>query len=240
MREALRGTWILQEYEDSIDAGLTPKLLEYMLDHRHSIGYYPDIKNGNTDPRYLAYLWHDKNNVEMQLHVSFKFAADMITFSGEKDKVTGSAPRPLIARFVINSPDTILRVYGDSSLMDSVDFVKYDNSKCQHVPAYFHLINSKFLAGKYYAVGDTGHRHHIIFTRCGTVEGAEYISSELSGCSDYEVQLANFSRFPDAIFFNNPEFKIGRPFCWEFIKDTLRLYNQYEDGHERSILLLKQ
>src|SRR5580698_2113773 len=61
MRETLKGIWILKEYEDSIDAGLTPKLLEYMLRTRSCINY--DLKqlttSGFQTTTHNKYLYYD-------------------------------------------------------------------------------------------------------------------------------------------------------------------------------------
>ena len=231
MSEALRGTWILQEYMDSIDAGLTPKLLEFMLENIYSIKYTSD-----TDCLFVLGMGgaritadYDKAWREQRYSVDFLTSSGLMIFTNRDTKKIDTA------QFVIDGSDTILKIRDTSAIY----FVKYDASRCQNIDEYNHLINSKFIAGKYYLANDTGRTHHIIFTKCGKVEGVEYISSELKDHSDYDVQFTHFSTYPDAITFNNPKFKIGRQYYWEVIKDTLRLYSQYQDGHETNIFLVK-
>jgi len=231
MQDALRGTWILKEYEDSIDGGLTPKLLEYMLEDVYSIKYNSDTECqfilGNGGVRITADYY--KAWREQSYSVDFVRSSGRILFTNTDTRKTDTA------QLIIDGADTVLKIRDSLAIY----FVKYDASKCQNTDEYNHLINSKFIAGKYYLVSDTGRKHHIIFTKCGKVEGAEYIAPELKDHSDYEVQFTHFSTYPDAITFNDPQFKIGRPYYWEVRKDTLRLYSRYEDGRETSIFLIK-
>jgi hypothetical protein len=196
MRDELGGTWILQEYEDSTDAGLTPKLLEYMFNKWNQISY--DVASGKArifslsqmrsirgfyDTEYLdscaVYLYPQSDKINF--HISYP----------------ASMHRPPIsdtAEFLISGNDTILRIHTDST---ALDFVKYDIGKCSNIGVYSHLVNSRFIAGKYYALSDTAHRHHIIFTKCGDIEGAEFIAPYLKGFTNYSVVTRGFFTEPD-------------------------------------------
>ena len=231
MQDALRGTWILKKYEDSIDGGLTPKLLEYMLDDVYSIKYNSDTDCqfilGNGGARITADYYRAWR--EQSYSVDFVRSKGRIIFTNTDTRKTDTA------QLIIDDADTVLKIQDSLAIY----FVKYGASKCQNSDGYEHLINSKFIAGKYYLASDTARKHHIIFTKCGKVEGAEYISEQLKEHTNYDVKFNGFSIYPDVITFRRPEFVIDRPYYWEVLKDTLRLYSRYEDGHETSIFLVK-
>lgn len=238
MQDALKGSWILQEYADSIDSGLTPKLLEYMLDKKHSLAYYPDHKNGDADPTHLVYLWQNKNALEDQVIADFRYAENKILLFSETIKLAGQKPQKIAtAEFIISPSDTILRLYSDSTPDSHIDLIKYDNSNCIHTAAYSHIINSKFIAGKYFRIDDTGKIRHIIFTKCGNLEGVENIDASLSGHSQFEVTITNFYTNPDAIEFFDPKFDKGQIFNWQVIQDSLILYHDGNAKDNRIVLV---
>ena len=251
MREALKGTWILKEYEDSVDAGLTPKLLEYMLGSRSCMNY--DLKQLTTSGFQTSLnkdLYFDNNTTE-DYQLSFDIAHNKLIIKVTIDTTIldiDADGKPSLrtaslnnitesdtAEFVVEDGDTILRLHRDST---KTDFVKYDNSRCERVEAYSHLINSKFIAGKYFRADDHTRARHIIFTRCGNVEGPENIEPSLSENTEYGVSLTNFSTTPDAIEFYNPKFKMGRTYYWEVNEDSLILSHD-PDGKGNPIVLVK-
>ena len=252
IRATLSGTWILREYEDSIDAGLTPKLLELMLGPKSIISY----EQGHLSMWGLYPSRRDTTEEEHVFSEEFELGFDaatqklIITVSENEEELTvDSAGRPNsqraaknkvlkvdTAEILVDGGDTVLRLHMDSSVHD---FVKYDVGKCKDIVPYAHLVNSKFIAGRYYALSDTGRLHHIIFTKCGSVEGVENILPELNGYSGYAVELTNFSTFPDAIFFYNPAYKLGRTYYWEVSVDSLKLHTDYLNRHNEIITLIK-
>ena len=252
MQQTLRGTWILREYEDSIDAGLTPKLLELMLGPKSIISY----EQGHLSMWGLYPSRRDTTEEEHVFSEEFELGFDaatqklIITVSENEEELTvDSAGRPNsqratknkvlkvdTAEILVSEGDTVLRLHTDSSFHD---FVKYDVGKCKDIVPYAHLVNSKFIAGRYYALSDTGRLHHIIFTKCGSVEGVENISPDLKGYSEYGLELTNFSTFPDAIFFNNPAYKMGREYYWEVEIDSLRLRSTVLDSKAAPIVLVR-
>ena len=251
MREALKGTWILKEYEDSVDAGLTPKLLEYMLGSRSCYNY--DLRQLTTSGFQTTLnkdLYFDKNTTEdyqlsfdiahnkLIIKVTIDTAISDIDADGKPGLRTASLNNITesdTAEFLVEYGDTILRLHRDST---KTDFVKYDNNRCERVDAYSHLINSKFIAGKYFRADDQMKSRHIIFTRCGNVEGPENIEPSLSENTEYGVSLTNFSTTPDAIEFYNPKFKMGRTYYWEVNEDSLILSHD-PDGKGNPIVLVK-
>lgn len=232
MREAMAGNWILQEYEDSIDAGLTPKLLEYMLDKPNSIAYGIDPQSDSLHPDNLIGMvyQHDKSE---ELNASFKYAESRIDFFSLQQKSKHVAS----AQFLIDSPDAILRVSFDS-LPRPLDFVKYDVGSCPHMTAYSHLINSKFIAGKYYRSDDTARKHHIIFTRCGNIEGAQNIDESMRNYEVYTVLYVGFKTNPDIVLFINAQYNKADMLSWEVSGDSLILRRE-RDPDERRIVLVK-
>lgn len=188
MRDALKGTWILEEYVDSIDAGLTPKLLEYMLEKMNQISYSPAPKNlvikGVFHPLEMNSFWDLDRSVDSCM-VIFEPHVNKLVFNIVEHYY---ASKHLIdtAEFIFNGPDTLLRVYQGAAV---IDFIKYDASHCPGISEYDHLTNSKFIAGKYYLDSDTEKKHHILFTKCGGVEGAENISADLRGFNSYKTVL---------------------------------------------------
>ena len=239
MRAAMMGSWILQEYTDSIDAGLTPKLLEFMLEKQRLIEYDPNKKEGTADPVHSVYISEGNSNDEQLMLADFKFADNKIIFRKQAGDTSGKAIGQVVnADVIINAPDTILRLYTDSLLSSYIDFVKYDNSKCPDIDVYHHLINSKFIAGKYFREDDRGKERHIIFTRCGNIEGAENIDPSLHGHTDYDISMSHFLTSPDAIELYDPVLKMGRTFYWEVSEDSLILRpNKSDKG--TSIVLIK-
>ena len=228
MRDALRGRWILKEYEDSIDAGLTPKLLEYMLEKMNYISYSSEhdilIVRGLFHHIEKNHFWDVDRSVDSS-SVSFEPLIDKLIFrvteqSYESKRIIDTA------EFVINEMDTVLRVHQDSKV---IDFIKYDAGLCSNNDEYGHLVNSKFIAGKYYLYSDTGHAHHIIFTKCGDIEGAQYIDPAFNGYSNYGIGLMGFRTEPDRISMDNPNDKrmdaeaVIMP--WRVLNDSLILGN---------------
>jgi hypothetical protein len=251
MRQALQGTWILQEYMDSVDAGLTPKLLEYLLGSRSCINY--DLKQFTTSGFQTSLnknLNYDNSAAE-NYQLSFDVAHNKLIIKVTIDTTISdidAAGKPVLrtaslgkstetdtAEFMVEYGDTILRLHRDSM---QTNFVKYDNSRCEHVDAYSHLINSKFIAGKYYRLDDQSKARHIIFTRCGNIEGPENIEPSLTENTQYGVSLTNFSTTPDAIEFYNPKYKMGRTYYWEVNEDSLILSHD-PDGKGNPIVLVK-
>jgi hypothetical protein len=220
MQQALKGHWISEEYADSIDAGLTPKLLEYMIDRAGSIDF---------DPAHNIALLTGSDAIDT-CRVGFDPVGNKVFFTAP-----GQGSAADTAEFIITATDTLLRLHRDSAI---VDFTKYDIGACPGISAYSHLVNSKFIAGKYYALSDAAKEHHIIFTRCGSIEGAEYISRLLKNCSSYEAALTNFVTHPDAIEFYNTQARPGLVYYWEVSEDSLILRSG-DRNRDNSIVLVK-
>jgi hypothetical protein len=249
MHEALKGTWILKEYEDSTDAGLTPKLLAYLLGTKSQISYDMDhmiisgfepMRDGMlnyTGPKAVYALRFDAP--DRRLVIEIRSDTTSTDFDDEGSPIERKLPSRIVeidtADFIVEGADTILRLNVGAN---QKDFVKYANTKCPDQSVYIHLVNSKFITGKYYALTDTGHAHHIAFTRCGGLEGAGNIDASLTEMTEYEVNVANFTTKPDAIEFYNPEYKIGRTFYWQVDHDSLILYQDAQDK-EKQIVLVK-
>jgi hypothetical protein len=230
MRMALEGTWILKEYEDSIDAGLTPKLLEYMLNDFCLLEF--------ADSTCTAYSLYSFGANAPGTKKTVSSIASLILFpdlcklliivpvadSGQVDT----------AFYEISGDDTILRLRHDS--MELV-FEKYIGNKCLGIDSYDHLVSSKFIAGKYYRTDDNEKQHHIIFTRCGNVEGAENISNGLATKTKYDVKLSSFLTEPDMIFFFS-EARLSQEYFWQVNEDSLIL-SQRPEGNAQRIVLVK-
>ena len=232
MREALKGTWILKEYEDSIDAGLTPKLLEYMLEGLYSIKYSSD-----TDCHFISGLGgrvlttdYDKALGDERCSIGILTSSGQIVFTKSDSKKSDSA------MLIIDGADTILKI------RDTVDryFVKYDGSKCDNIDVYNHLVNSKFIAGKYYREEDKDKAKHIIFTKCGNIEGAINIDGSLDGMDGYFVTIANSSLGLDVMKFagSGHNYNSDRRFHWEVVVDSLIL--KPEKATRRIVLVKSQ
>ena len=241
MRTALRGSWILQEYADSIDAGLTPKLLEYILEREHSIEYYPGAAEGavTTGAPDKVRVGYQENNTEKTLTVRFDPKANKITFLEPIDLKQSAISYKEVAHaeFLIINRDTNLLFYNDSTPGKPIEFTKYDMNRCDHVPAYLHLVSSRFIAGKYYAADDKDRSHHIIFTKCQNIEGAENISTDFKSSSMYQVELGQFGADGDKIRFMDKEDKGKAEMVWSVDKDSLILF-PYSD-RSKPIVLLK-
>lgn len=226
MRAALTGTWILQEYIDSTDAGLTPKLLEYMFSRWNQINY--DIKSGHAQIFSLvqdrdAKGFSDTEYLDSCI-VTFMPRDNKMIFRIGYGERMHRAPAVDTAEFLISGGDTLLRVYKDSAV---IDFEKYGIGKCEKIDAYNHLVNSKFIAGKYYALSDTARRHHIIFTRCGEIEGAENIEPQFHSFTNYGVVTRGFFTEPDEIaFFDSRDTRMDAESMlvpWRVVEDSLIL-----------------
>jgi hypothetical protein len=226
MQLFLKGRWILKGYEDSTDAGLSPKLLEYMLGQKISIQY------GKIAAGWLSF----DDDTSEQYTVRCDNPCNKIYL---KIKTAGRSPGADTAEFIIADGDTILRIYADSAIRD---YVKYDVGMCIGINEYSHLVNSKFIAGKYYALADTAHRHHIIFTRCGGIEGASFIAPEFKDMTNYDVVLAGFFTDPDQVSLYNihaPNWRsIDQNIHWDVVNDSLKLWHD-RFGKTEPIVLVK-
>jgi hypothetical protein len=143
-------------------------------------------------------------------------------------------------QFVFDGIDTTLMFHSEPEAKDSFEFIKYDMNKCSGFPDYMHLVNSKFIAGKYYNVSDTSSLHHIIFTRCGNVEGAENIAPDLTKGSYYEVQLGQFDAGGDVIRFRDAGDNGVAEMLWTVSKDSLILTSDVSNKKKAPIVLLKR
>jgi hypothetical protein len=188
MQDALQGDWILQEYMDSIDAGLTPKLLEYMFDKVNLLQYR------RAYGRMQMYTFARFKAAPDTCDLLFDPANNTILFKVVYNDGQHPASRTDTAEFIINGSDTVLHLRG---AFGQTDYVRYSTDRCTGMDEYSHLINSKFIAGKYYALDDTARHHHIIFTRCGDIEGAEFIFPQLKDYSHYDVLMSGFRTGPD-------------------------------------------
>ena len=100
---------------------------------------------------------------------------------------------------------------------------------------YYHLINSKFIAGSYYKAGEKNHQ--IIFSKCGSIEGAKYISTVLDGCIHYVAGGSLFLRSDALEFYKSDTSNTGVGCYWETKHDSLILrYNEF-DNHNCVVLL---
>lgn len=200
MRKTLEGTWILEEYMDSTDAGLTPKLLEYMLGKWNQICY----ESGKARIFSLSQTRNAKGSSDTEYRdsctVHFYPGANKMIFRIAPQVWQHRQPAIDTAEFILSGNDTVLRVHIDSNV---IDFIKYDIGRCEQMAEYSHLVNSKFIVGKYFALDDTARRHHIIFTKCGSIEGAQYIAPQYKDCSNYDVVIKGFLTEPDQISIYN-------------------------------------
>ena len=223
MRQAVNGTWILKAYEDSIDAGLTPKLLEYMLVHTNSITIDKNKLYFDNDTSELYTTQFDRLNNNIYL----------------KKGVGGSKQIPDTLLCSIIDGDTLLSIYKDSMLLT---FTKYNDDKCADETPYGHLINCKFIAGIYYTLADTARRHHIIFTKCGDIEGAQFIGLGFENVCNYSVSVAGFYTDPDAIALYNTQHnnrKADADFVhWQVVNDSLLLWHD-RLGRTTPVVLVK-
>lgn len=237
MQNALRGSWILQEYADSIDAGMTPKLLEFMVTKSHAITYSPDGKSMNE----VRIGDQDDKNSEL-LSVDFDFKANKLTFyqKGVAKDTTGKPIGAMIATFTINDGDTVLQFQSDSADGKIRDFVKYDINKCPEVSAYEHLVNSKFIAGKYYNAEDKDHIHNIVLTRCGSIQGAENISPTMSGYDHYIPLVEGFGSEGDKLTLTGAKDVPAREVYWVVDKDSLTLTSTSLSHKLNPIVLLRK
>ena len=230
MQEALKGAWILKEYEDSIDAGLTPKLLEYMLKDLRLLEF--------SDSTCIAYSPYSVGANAPGTKKTFSVIASPKLFP-DLCKLLISAPvadsdQVDTAYYEISGDDTLLRLHHDSKVLV---FEKYIGNKCPSIDAYHHLVSSKFIAGKYYKTDDHEKQHHIIFTRCGNVEGAENLSKKLATKTQYAVKLSSFLTGPDMLFFSS-EAELSQEYFWQLSEDSLIL-SQGPDSNLNRIVLVR-
>ena len=236
MRDALKGSWILQEYEDSIDAGLTPKLLEYMLDKPNGIFYSVDPWTDSLHPDNIVEMGY-KTDKTLDLRAVFKFAESKMEFYSLPDSASGAISKLIAtAEFIIDTPDAILKFHFDTS-QRAVNFVKYDVGTCPHMTAYSHLINSKYLAGKYYRNDDEGKKHHIILTRCGSIEGAENIDVSMKEYALYSPVYFGFKTNPDVVIFYDKQYIKADMLSWEVDQDSLILSHEGGIDTKRIVLV---
>lgn len=237
MREALKGSWILQEYADSIDAGLTPKLLEYMLDRQSLIVYAVDPWD-TTNKNNTITIANEETNKDEDYIMIFKCAENKIELFSKYDSLTREMPKYVATvEFVSSEPDMVLHLYNDSLKDKPVSFIKYDVGKCPHITPYSHLVHSKFIAGKYYGINDIERKHHIIFTRCGSIEGAENIDPLMRFFGEYGTVITNFRTNPDVIVFINAEYNKAAKMSWEVNHDSLILYHAGDVKDSRIVLV---
>jgi hypothetical protein len=236
MREALKGTWILQQYTDSIDAGLTPKLLEYIIDSEQNTIVFDPAKWNNTNTDDLVGIGYEDAGRDQEVAADFKFASGQIDFYSQ-DSVTHKRIKLIAsADFVIDTPDAILKVRFDTS-HSTVNFVKYDVGACPHIAPYSHLINSKFITGKYYRADDDQQAHHIIFTRCGNVEGAQNIDASMQDFTIYSIVLSGFRANPDVMIFYNAGYNRADMLSWIVSDDSLILSHDGGRNAKRIVLV---
>ncbi|MCW3128183.1 MAG: hypothetical protein JWO03_3841, partial [Bacteroidetes bacterium] len=116
-----------------------------MLTGEHSLTYYPDtLADGtSTGPPDHIVIGYKQNNIEEDLIVKFDPDSDRIAFFETANRHLASA------EFTIDKADTMLVFTNDSLPQKRMIFIKYDMNHCPHVPSYFHLVNDKFIAGKY-------------------------------------------------------------------------------------------
>lgn len=223
MREAMKGNWILQEYSDSIDAGLTPKVLGYMFQDLYGIEY-------TSDSCLLLFAAHSPSgntifmNSSLPYSLSFIPSQSMVVFRKVSSEGADKGLPSDTAVLAVDQADTILRFISGSF---SLQLVKYDAYQCPGIDAYSHLVNSRFIAGKYYSAGDTGHLHHIIFSKCGIIEGQEYIGPEFKTKDNYGVTLDPSNNASDQITFmdETDQRKDAQAISvdWSVNKDTLTI-----------------
>ena len=230
MQGALKGSWILKEYEDSIDAGLTPKLLEYMLKDLRLLEF--------SDTSFTSFSSYSVGTNVSRAKKTFSVIASPILFPG-LCKLLISVPvedsdQVDTAYYEISGDDTILRLHHDSR---EIVFEKYIGNKCSGTDPYDHLVSSKFIAGKYYRTDDNEKQHHIIFTRCGNIEGAENISKRLETRLRYTIKLSSFLTGPDMLLFSS-EARLSQEYFWQVSEDSLIL-SHGADG-DRIVLVKAQ
>ncbi len=239
MREALRGTWILKEYEDSIDAGLTPKLLSYMMTKLTQIDYDSNrLSVSGFGPLIDSLMFYANGSQIENSGPIFDFRNNKIFFTLSKPYSADSVRKDsslINAEFIFNDSDTILRVHMDSTF---TDFIKYPMS-CDEYP-YYHLINSKFIAGKYYLLNDTGKTHHILFSKCGAIEGSEFIDNELKGYTSYSNGAIDQYYCNDVLVFEKEDNTGGHigsfGYLWQVVQDSLIL--RIENDRHTTIVLV--
>ncbi|MCW3127555.1 MAG: hypothetical protein JWO03_3213, partial [Bacteroidetes bacterium] len=95
-------------------------------------------------------------------------------------------------------------------------------------------------AGKYFNANDTTLSHHIIFTKCGNVEGAENIATYITRGKSYEVKLAYFDDKGDKIIFRDSLDEGVAELFWSVNKDSLILISNTTNSKVKPIILLKK
>ena len=136
-------------------------------------------------------------------------------------------------KFILSGSDTLLSFEKDSISKPKI-FIKYSSTSCDHGQAYEHLVNSKFIAGKYFLLADTGRSHHIIFTKCGNVEGAVYIDHFISEYKSYRPVLGGYTSGSDRMKFVSSGG--DSEYFWNLDRDSLilerKIYSHYGDPQE--------
>ena len=243
MQETLKGSWILKEYQDSIDAGLTPKLLEHMLEGENSINYFDLVEGTSNRNMNLENLHiYGKTQIDMIGYGSnfgyyytktvFDYKSnELFFFTRDHNPYGEKLTKRLIGKgkFIISETDTLLSFEKDSISKPKI-FIKYSSTSCEQGHPYEHLVNSKFIAGKYFLDSDTERSHHIIFTKCGNVERAENIDHFLTEHNSYKVILGGYISGSDRLnFVTKGSYS---EYFWSLHQDSLilgkKIYSHYE------------
>lgn len=229
-KSALKGTWILKSYRDSIVNGKTPSMISNLLIGMHKFYYNPDKKYSNIFPKdssYYVFMYTMENFVENGYSIRFNLESDSISvieknISSYYDKTEKKwIDKPLISNVIgklalsIEKNDTLmnLTIFDISGIHQKL-LVKYLD--------YDQLINRQFIASCYYVNNDTTKLVNFLIN--GKVFGLENIDRNLSNVDKYFVSVGYFGDNNDNLCFElTGKQSLFQCFYWTKLGDDLIL-----------------
>lgn len=207
-KNALRGTWILKSYKDSIEKGQTPVMIHALLTGINEFNYNPYKKYSNIFPEdssYYVFISEKENFIQMGYSIKFDLVIDSITIIEKdissyydtvekkwKDKLVGPKNIGKLSMSTYKN-DTIMNLVfiNDNFGVNKIELIKCIN--------YDQLINNKFIAGIYCIENDT--TKLIYFSSNGNVTGLGKIDKTLLKADQYYVSVGYFSDNRDNLVF---------------------------------------
>ena len=211
---------------DSIDAGQTPSQLQYIRDRWDELIYFPESNKLRIDEHFESpdMREFDVINYGDSSFVRFDPSSNKFTFYAFFAEYRRRLPLVDSAEFIYVDGDTILRIHRDTM---PVDLIKYYQGACVQDDPYSHLFKSRFIAGIYYNANDPQHRHHIIFTKCGNMEGCEFISPDFKSYQTYSILIGpDYDGRNSIHFWDESNHSMNAEAVsqeWSVNKDTLRI-----------------
>lgn len=245
-KDALRGTWILKSYRDSIEKGQTPAMIHDLLTGIHRFYYNPDKKYSNIFPQdssYFVFLDSEKNFIQIGYSIKFDLTNNTITIIEKdissyydtdenkwKDKFIGPKNIGKISISTHNN-DTIMSLsMNENSGINEIELIKYID--------YDQLINNKFIAGTYYVKNDT--TKLISFSSNGYVSGLMNLDKSILKADQYYVSVGYFSTNRDNLCFQRAGHESIFPcFYWTKLDNDLILRKQTINETEIEYRLIK-